>query len=59
MQRNGNRIIKALLLLLALLLSASAQPQNITGKVVGVSDGDTITYLIIKLCADSLADVNL
>jgi len=45
MLRNSNRIIKALLFLSALFLSAAAQPQTITGKVVGVSDGDTITVL--------------
>ncbi len=28
-----------------LYLSVAAQPQTITGKVVGVSDGDTITVL--------------
>jgi endonuclease YncB( thermonuclease family) len=43
--RYSNRTIKAILFLSALLLSASAQPQAITGKVVGVSDGDTITVL--------------
>jgi len=40
-----NRTIKAFLVLSALLLSASAQPLTITGKVVGVTDGDTITVL--------------
>ena len=45
MLRNSNRTIKAILSLSALLLSARAQPQTITGKVVGVSDGDTITVL--------------
>jgi len=35
----------AALLAALLYLSASAQPQTITGKVVGVSDGDTITVL--------------
>ena len=35
----------AALLTALLLLSASAQQQTITGKVVGVSDGDTITVL--------------
>jgi endonuclease YncB( thermonuclease family) len=45
MLRNSNRIIKVLLFLSALLLSVSAQQQTITGKVVGVSDGDTITVL--------------
>jgi endonuclease YncB( thermonuclease family) len=44
MLRN-NRIIKLFFVLSALLLSASAQPQTITGKVVGVSDGDTLTGL--------------
>jgi endonuclease YncB( thermonuclease family) len=43
--RYSNRTIKAVLFLSALLLSASAQPQTITGKVVGVSDSDTITVL--------------
>ena len=37
--------IKAIFILFALCLSAAAQPQTITGKVVGVSDGDTITIL--------------
>src|SRR4029434_5034890 len=37
--------IKATLILFALLLSATAQTQTITGKVVGVSDGETITVL--------------
>jgi endonuclease YncB( thermonuclease family) len=37
--------IRASLILFALILRASAQPQTITGKVVGVSDGDTITVL--------------
>jgi endonuclease YncB( thermonuclease family) len=45
MLKNSNRAIKAFLVLSALVLSASAQPQTITGKVVGVSDGDTITVL--------------
>jgi endonuclease YncB( thermonuclease family) len=45
MLRNSNRIIKILLFLSALLLSAGAQQQTITGKVVGVSDGDTLTVL--------------
>jgi endonuclease YncB( thermonuclease family) len=35
--------VRATFILFALLLSASAQ--TITGKVVGVSDGDTITVL--------------
>jgi endonuclease YncB( thermonuclease family) len=37
--------IRALFILFALVISASAQPQTITGKVVGVSDGETITVL--------------
>jgi endonuclease YncB( thermonuclease family) len=37
--------VAAALLMALLLLSASAQPRTITGKVVGVSDGDTITVL--------------
>jgi len=37
---SSKAIIRALLILFALFLSASAQPQTITGKVVGVSDGD-------------------
>jgi len=32
--------IRASLILFALCLSAVAQPQTITGRVVGVSDGD-------------------
>src|SRR5262245_50370016 len=35
--------VAAALLAALLCLSAGAQPQTITGKVVGVSDGDTIT----------------
>jgi len=37
--------IAAALLAALLCLSATAQQQTITGKVVGVSDGDTITVL--------------
>ena len=37
--------IKTIFILFTLLLSASAQQQTITGKVVGVSDGDTLTVL--------------
>jgi endonuclease YncB( thermonuclease family) len=36
---------RAALVLMALAISVSAQPQTITGKVVGVSDGHTITVL--------------
>lgn len=45
MTKKGKPIIKAVLLATLLYLSAVAQPQTITGKVVGVSDGDTITVL--------------
>jgi endonuclease YncB( thermonuclease family) len=45
MQRNSNRTIKAILVLSALCMSATAQPRAITGKVVGITDGDTITVL--------------
>src|SRR5262245_3710588 len=34
-----------LLILMSLCLSVAAQPTTITGKVVGVADGDTITVL--------------
>jgi len=37
--------IKAVLILLALCLPVIAQTRTITGKVVGVTDGDTITVL--------------
>ena len=43
-RRIGLSAVAALLVAL-LLLSATAQQQTITGKVVGVSDGDTITVL--------------
>jgi len=39
------RPVTAALLATLLCLSATAQRQTITGKVVGVSDGDTITVL--------------
>jgi endonuclease YncB( thermonuclease family) len=45
MLRNSNRTIKAILFLSALLLSAPAQPQTITGKVVAIADGDMLTVL--------------
>jgi endonuclease YncB( thermonuclease family) len=45
MPTNSNRTIKPLLILVVLALSAGAQPQTITGKVIGASDGDTITVL--------------
>jgi endonuclease YncB( thermonuclease family) len=40
---NNKATIRVILILFALFLAATAQPQTITGKVVGVSDGDTIT----------------
>jgi len=43
--RRVKQSVMAALLTALLLLSASAQQQTITGKVVGVSDGDTITVL--------------
>src|SRR5262245_21577373 len=42
---SNKAIIRASLILFALILPAGAQPPSITGKVVGVSDGDTITVL--------------
>src|SRR5262245_13956382 len=45
MRMSKKAIIRALLILYTLCLSAAAQPQTITGKVVGVSDGDAITVL--------------
>jgi endonuclease YncB( thermonuclease family) len=45
MSKKTKQLIKAALLATLLCLSATAQPQTITGKVVGVSDGDTITVL--------------
>src|SRR5262245_56000573 len=52
--------LKAALILFALFVSASAQPQTITGKVVGVSDGDTITVFDAsneqhKICLEGIA----
>jgi endonuclease YncB( thermonuclease family) len=39
------RAVAAALLAALLFLSAGAQQRTITGKVVGVSDGDTLTVL--------------
>jgi len=52
--------VTAALLATLLCLSASAQQQTITGKVVGVSDGDTITVLDAsneqhKICLEGIA----
>jgi len=44
-QMNTKVTIRATLILFALLPSAIAQPQTITGKVVAISDGDTLTVL--------------
>ena len=45
MTRRNKQSIKAALLAALLCLSATAQPQTITGKVVAISDGDTLTVL--------------
>src|SRR5215510_8958335 len=45
MRMSNKAPIRALLILFALGLSAAAQPQTITGKVVAVADGDTLTVL--------------
>jgi len=42
---NNKAAIRSTFILFALVLSAAAQPHTITGKVVGVSDGETITAL--------------
>jgi endonuclease YncB( thermonuclease family) len=42
------RILSLLLLLLLLLLPLSAQAETLFGKVVGVTDGDTITVLVAE-----------
>jgi endonuclease YncB( thermonuclease family) len=45
MARGNIQPIKATLLTALLCLSAAAQPQTITGKVVAIADGDTLTVL--------------
>jgi micrococcal nuclease len=45
MTRRNKQSIKAALFVALLCLSAAAQPQTITGKVVAISDGDTLTVL--------------
>ena len=45
MTRRNKQPIKAALIAAFLCLSAAAQPQTITGKVVAISDGDTLTVL--------------
>ena len=45
MTRRNKQLIKATLIAALLYLSAAGQPQTITGKVVAIADGDTITVL--------------
>lgn len=45
MTDRSKQFVRALLVLMALCLPVAAQPQTITGKVVTVTDGDTITVL--------------
>jgi endonuclease YncB( thermonuclease family) len=45
MTKRNIKPIKALLFTAILCLSAAAQPQTITGKVVAIADGDTLTVL--------------
>jgi endonuclease YncB( thermonuclease family) len=45
MTRRNKQPIKAALFAALLCLSAAAQPQTITGKVVAIADGDTLTVL--------------
>jgi endonuclease YncB( thermonuclease family) len=45
MTKRNKHPIKASLFAALLCLSAAAQPQTITGKVVAISDGDTLTVL--------------
>ena len=45
MAMRNKQPIKAALLAALLCLSAAAQPQAITGKVVAIADGDTLTVL--------------
>ena len=45
MTKRNKQAIKAALFAALLYLSAAAQSQTITGKVVAISDGDTITVL--------------
>jgi hypothetical protein len=49
---SNNATFRASLILFALLLSAGAQQQTITGNAVGVSDGDTIPVLDLSNCPD-------
>jgi endonuclease YncB( thermonuclease family) len=51
MKQSGinRQVIRTVLLAELLCLSATAQPQTITGKVVGVADGDTLTVLDAEL----------
>jgi endonuclease YncB( thermonuclease family) len=45
MTRTNKQSIKVALFATLLCLSAAAQPQTITGKVVAIADGDTLTVL--------------
>jgi len=45
MTKRNKQHIKAALLSTILYLSAAAQPQTITGTVVAIADGDTLTVL--------------
>jgi endonuclease YncB( thermonuclease family) len=45
MAATNKQPIKAALFAALLFLSAAAQPQTITGKVVAIADGDTLTVL--------------
>jgi endonuclease YncB( thermonuclease family) len=45
MTDRSKQSVRAWLILMALCLPVIAQTQTITGKVVAVSDGDTITVL--------------
>jgi|SRR5262245_4259315 len=45
MTRRNKQPIKAALFAALLCMSAAAQPQTITGKVVAIADGDTLTVL--------------
>src|SRR5262245_10968964 len=43
--KSNKLAIKTLTILAALCLSAAAQQQTVTGKVVAIADGDTLTVL--------------
>jgi hypothetical protein len=54
MARRNKQPIKAALLAALLCLSAAAQPQTITGKVVAIADGDTLTVLMAALLGEEV-----